>query len=71
MKQAVKPDISRFQHWESPLLRELLVNHDVEVRGANRAPHDFLVGVCDDVFKDKVSGGRRLRDFFFGIESVR
>ena len=41
---------SRFFEWPTPLLRELLVHHGIEVKGANRAPHDFIVKVCDEVF---------------------
>ena len=33
------------------MLRELLVYNGVEVRGANRAPHAFIVKVCDEVFQ--------------------
>jgi hypothetical protein len=52
-KQTFRPDQSRFEGWDTNVLRELLVFNDVEVRGANRAPHKFIVSVCDEVFKDQ------------------
>jgi hypothetical protein len=53
VKQTFRPEESRFQQWDTNVLRELLVFHDVELRGANRAPHTFVVKVCDEVFKDQ------------------
>jgi hypothetical protein len=50
-KAMAKPDRSRFHSWSTAGLRELLVYNGIEVRGANRAPHEFIVGVCDQVFE--------------------
>ena len=50
---AVNPEVSRFHHWPKPLLEEVLAQHGIEVRGARRAPHEYLVKICDEVFEGR------------------
>jgi hypothetical protein len=44
------PPVSRFQDWTTAALKELLVFHNVDLRGANRAPHSYIVRICDECF---------------------
>ena len=44
------PRISQFHNWSDSSMRQLLVDNNIEIRGAAYAKHGTLVRICDDVF---------------------
>ena len=44
------PRRSQFHNWSDSSMRQLLVDHGIEIRGAAYAKHGTLVRICDDVF---------------------
>lgn len=52
MKEEDLPQNS-FQQWNSDSLRNLLIDHNVQVRGAKDASHETLVRICQDVFEEE------------------
>lgn len=52
MKEEDLPPNS-FQQWSSDSLRNLLIDYNVQVRGAKDASHETLVRICQDVFEDE------------------
>eukprot|EP00559_Dactyliosolen_fragilissimus_P006498 CAMPEP_0184860148 /NCGR_PEP_ID=MMETSP0580-20130426/5104_1 /TAXON_ID=1118495 /ORGANISM="Dactyliosolen fragilissimus" /LENGTH=241 /DNA_ID=CAMNT_0027357161 /DNA_START=220 /DNA_END=942 /DNA_ORIENTATION=+ len=50
VEEATRPQQSIFIRWTPDGLRELLAEHNIQVRGANNASHTTLVRICDEVF---------------------
>ena len=52
MKEEDLPPNS-FQKWRTDSLRTLLVDYNVQVRGAKDASHETLVRICQDIFEEE------------------
>ena len=50
IRDVSQPQRSQFHDWSDSSMRQLLVDHNVEIRGAAHATRDTLVRICDDVF---------------------
>lgn len=50
VKEASSKPTSIFNSWASQSLNNLLIHHNVQVRGLNQASHKTLVKICDELF---------------------
>eukprot|EP00592_Proboscia_alata_P004168 CAMPEP_0194367442 /NCGR_PEP_ID=MMETSP0174-20130528/15518_1 /TAXON_ID=216777 /ORGANISM="Proboscia alata, Strain PI-D3" /LENGTH=832 /DNA_ID=CAMNT_0039143183 /DNA_START=91 /DNA_END=2586 /DNA_ORIENTATION=+ len=70
IREATNPEISHFQSWDSESLRDILVQNDIQIRGASFAPHEYLVKICDEVFQGQDPGGLVQQPRRFSIEEL-